>query len=484
MATKASPPDMPNVSHLLKPFIPLISKLLIILFLVFFGLMFLGSWYFETQAGHTYFYQNTLTGGTDVYTEPGVHLRMPYFSKITPYKQVMTVGFGEQDTLVTRAIREINVRFADTYTGMITITFRFKLPTDKEKIKTMHREFRSFDNLVDALLTKTARDVVVNTSTQYTGEEFFQGALNQFKASLSDQLSYGIYKTERKQVEVEQTGLAPVGLGQENSNELRKSKTLVWKTVPVINAEGKYVRLDNPLERYGIEVTQVTIGDTRPEQQLEKLLSEKKRLVADRIKTVQEQETAKEQAKTAQLKAEIERTKAKQEALKQKELAVIAKQREVEEAEKQADKEIIEQQKLKDLAVIQKAKELEIAQANRDIQSANYEAAKFEAQAIREKGLAEADVTKAKYAALIPEIYAAELQRDIANIIYPNLKGIQVAMPNNVVSLGGKDGQAILPTNLDVLSSFATIGTMEKLQKQALESELQPISPAYSVPSR
>ncbi len=469
--TKPNPPDMPNVSNLVKPFIPLITKSVIVLFLIIFGLMFLGSWYFETQAGHTYFYQNTLTGKTDVYTEPGVHLRMPYFSKTTEYKQVMTVGFGEQDSVVTRAAREINVRFADTYTGLITITFRFKLPVDKEKIKTMHREFRSFNNLVDALLTKTARDVVVNTSTQYTGEEFFQGALNQFKASLIDQLRYGIYETERKQVEIVQTGLAPIGLGQENSNELRKSKTLVWKTVPVVDNAGRYVRLDNPLERYGIEVTQVTIGNTRPEQQLENLLAEKKRLVADRIKSVQEQETAKEQAKTAQLKAEIQRTIAKQEALKQKELAVIVKQREVEEAEKQADKEKIEQQKLKDLAVIQKAKELEIAQANRDIQAANYEAAKFEAQAIREKGLAEAEVTKAMYNAFEPEIYAAELQRDIANIIYPNLRHIKIEMPNNVVNLGNKDGKATLPTNLDILSSFATIGTMEKLKRQAaLES--------------
>lgn len=476
---KATPPDMPDVSKLVKPFAPLITKLIIGLFVIIFGLMFLGSWYFETEAGYTYFYQNTLTGGTNVYSEPGIHLRMPYFSKVTRYKQVMTVGFGEQDSTVTRAIREINVRFADTYTGMINITFRFKLPVDKEKFKTIHREFRNFDNLADALLSKTARDVVVNTSTQYTGEEFFQGALNQFKSALIDQLRYGIYKTERKQVEVEQTGLAPVGLGQENSNELRKSKTLVWKTVPVVDNAGVFVRLDNPLERYGIEVTQVTIGDTRPEQQLEKLLSEKKRLVADRIKTVQEQETAKEQAKTAQLKAEIERTKAKQEALKQKELAVIAKQREVEEAEKQADKEIIEQQKLKDLAVIQKAKELEISQANRDIQAANYEAAKFEAQAIREKGLAEAEVTKAMYDALDPEIYGAELQRDIANIIYPNLRHIQIEMPNNVVNLSGVDGQAALPTNLDVLSSFAAISTMEKLKQQAIETNAQ--SSTYNV---
>lgn len=400
---------------------------------------------------------------------------MPHFSRATPYKQVMTVAFGnEVEAQLTRRMPSFTVRFADTYTGNIAATFRFKLPLDKEKIKFIHRDFRGFDNLVDALLIKTAKDVVVNTATQYTGEEFFQGALNQFKASLIDQLQYGIYNTERKQVEIEQTALAPVGLGQEESTQLKRTKTLVWKTVPVVE-DGQFVRLENPLDSYGIEVTQVTLGNNNPETQLEKLLSEKKRLVAERIKTVQEQETAKEQAKTAQLKADIERTKAKQEALKQKELAIISKQREVEEAQKQAEKEKIEQEKLKDLATIQKQKELEIAQANQEIQKANYQAAQFEAKAIREKGLAEADVLKARYDARVPKIYLAEIKRDIAQVMFTHLQGIEVKMPHNLVSLGGEgDNKLKLPTNLDILSSFAAINVMEQLEKKATPENNQP----------
>ena len=112
------------------------------------------------------------------------------------------------------------------------------------------------------------------------------------------------------------------------------------------------MRLENPLDIYGIKVPQIALGTPRPEKQLEQLLADKKRLVAARIKAVQEQETTKEQAKTAQLRAEIERTKAKQNALKHKELAVIAKQREVEEAEKQAEKELIEYEKSKDIAYV------------------------------------------------------------------------------------------------------------------------------------
>jgi regulator of protease activity HflC (stomatin/prohibitin superfamily) len=376
------------------------------------SLLVISSAYFQTESGYTYYYQNTLTGKIEVYTEPGVHFRTPFFSRVTPYKQVMTIVFGNSHgERVSRIQRAITVRFADTYTGDIQATFRYKLPQDINKIKNIHQDFRSFENLIDALLTKTSRDVVVNTATQYTGEEFFQGGLNQFKSALSDQLRNGIYKTERKRVEVEEMALAPVGLNQQDSTQLRKAKSLVWKTVPVRKSDGKVERLENPLDIYGIEVTQITLGSPIPEVQLEKLLADKKRLVADRIKAVQEQETAKEQAKTAQLRAEIERTKAKQEALKRKELAVISKQREVEEAQKQAEKEIIEYEKVKKLAEIQKAKELAMAQAELEIQKANFEAAQFEAKAIREKGVAEADVLQAKYKARIPEIYLAEIQR-------------------------------------------------------------------------
>lgn len=455
-----------DLSNTIKKLIVNLSIIFVVIMLLFF---IAEQGYFQTEAGYTYHYQNTLLGDVKIYTEPGVHFKIPFFSRATPYKQVMTVAFGnlEEETNLTRSKQAITVRFADTYTGNIPATFRFKLPQDKRKITIIHQEFRGFENLVDALLIKTARDVVVNTATQYTGEEFFQGGLNQFKASLDDQLRNGIYKTERKRVEVEEMALAPVGLGQEDSTQLRKAKTLVWKTVPVIGSDGKVERLDNPLDSYGIEATQITLGTPLPESQLEKLLADKKRLVADRIKAVQEQETTKEQAKTAQLRADIERTKAKQEALKQKELAVIAKQREVEVAEKQKEKEIIEYQKAKELAEIEKAKELAMAQAEREIQKANFEAAQFEAKAIRETGIAEAEVLRAKYEARIPEIYLAEIKKDIANVLYPNLKGINVTMPHNIVNLGEQSDK--FQTNLDVLSSFAAIGVMEKLEKKTIE---------------
>jgi len=423
-----------------------------------------------TDAGMTYVVQNNLTGALDVHMDPGIHYRVPFFSTVTTYKQVITASFEDQSA--------VTARFADTYVGMIPVTFRFKLPRHADGIRKMHREFRSEDNLVQSLLMRNAANVTVITATQYTGEEFFQGGLNQYKTQLADQLQNGIYLTERKQVEVEQTDLAPVGADQDSSNkrgQLVKAKQLVWKTVPIVDGNGMPKRAENPLSQYGIDVTQVLIGDPRPEQNLDRLLMDKKRLVAERIKTVQEQETSKAQAKTEQLKKEIERTKAVQDAQREKELVVIKNQREVEVAKQIAERETIEQRKLQDLAVIQKDKELAVARAGLDIQKANAQAAKFEAEAIASKGKAEAEVLSAMYKAKSQnkEIFLAETQRDMAQALYGNLKDFKVEMPQNVI-LGaggpGAGGAGKMPSNLDVITGFSALGLMEKALGHKVQS--------------
>lgn len=416
--------------------------------------------YFLTDAGVTYVHQNTLTGKIDVYVEPGMHYRMPFFSTVTEYKQVITESFGSDEKKDKRP--PTLVRFADTYTGAIPSAFRFKLPADPEKVIKIHKEFRNQLNLEEALLDKNAQNVTIITATQYTGEEFFQGGLNQFKSQLADQLANGVYETVRKQVEVEQMDLAPVGLDSNETGKVELRTQLVWKTVPVYDEKtGQLRRAENPLAQYGIEVTQVTIGDPKPEQQLETLLMEKKRLVAERIKAVQEQETAKAQAKTEQLKKEIERTKEVQDAQRQKELAVINQVKEVEVAKQIAARQIVEERKHQEIAQIEREKQLEIARANLEINQANAKAAKAEAEAILEKGTAEAAVLEKKYSALQKnkEIYLAEMQRDVARDLYANMKNFKVSMPENYIQ---GDGSGRMTSNLDVITGLAALGVMKE----------------------
>jgi uncharacterized membrane protein YqiK len=220
------------------------------------------------------------------------------------------------------------------------------------------------------------------------------------------------------------------------------------------------MRLENPMAQYGIQVSQVTIGKPEPDNALNTLLTEKRKLVGQKISAQQQIETNIVEAEAAKQEREISKQRAIQDAQKEKELAIIAEQQLTDVERQRALKETVQREKEKALAVIEKQKELEIAQANRGIQEAAAEAARYEAEAIKAKGLAEAEVERAKLQAkqAAQDIYMAEIQRDIAQVMYPALKDVKIDMPD-FYSAGSGDGAA--PTSLDV---FTTLGAMKELQ--------------------
>jgi hypothetical protein len=540
--------------------------LLILLGLIIY--LMVSSSVFRTQSGYVTIYENQLTGQIKVFYEPGIHFKIPLISQVTRYNQVWTVNFGTP--FAGKQILEkgpIKLRFADSYTAQIPAIFRYKLPLNKDILKRIHQDFNNFHNLIDSLLIPISKSVMVSTATQYTGEEFFLGGLNTFKSQLRTQLQYGIYETERQQVEVEQRDLA--GLFQDESKSQRTTSLKIWKTMPIKDADGDFKRMDNPLVDYGITVTQVELGVPIADQELAQLLDDKKRFdrvanqKADELalileeqkvkladiskeertqlalirkeqktqlaieakqKTIQlaqedrnqefqlaqkatslalvkedekiklakkaeelllEKEDAKiELAKKEKLLViELATTKARKEeelviqqedekiklaqqakeqkimlAKKAEEFALVQEQQKIQMAQVQKDEQIQLAQEATNLALVQKSKEIQlakkdqelavveqekkiqvakksqelaIAQANQDIQKANLEAAQFEAKVTREQGLAAADVLKAQYEARNPELYQAEIQKEIAAIIYPNLKGLHVTMPHN-----------------------------------------------------
>lgn len=426
-------------------------------------LVLVTSTWFTTSEGYLYYVQNKLTGNTAVYSDPGIHLKMPLFTNIYEYHLVATIDATDEQGSFTRDLPPISVGFADTYTGSIPATFRFRLPIDEQNFRKLHEDFRSYSNLVDTLLVNNSKNVAVVTATQYTGEEFIQGGVNAYKAQMEDQLRNGLYVTERRSVEVQDTGYAPVSSTNSDAQLVEEQTRIVIKNVIVIDPNtGQPKRLENPLAQYGIQVSQVTIGKPIPDSQLDNLLNDKRRSVGEKITANQEIDTNRVKAEAAKQEREIEKQKAIQDAQREKELAIIAQQQEVEVERQRALKEIVQQNKQKDVAVIEKQKELEIAQANRGIQKANAEAAEFEAQAILKKGLAEAEVEQAKLQAKqqASNIYMAEIQRDIAEVMYPALKDVVIDMPDYYS--GGVSSD--LPTSLEV---FTTLGAIEKINAQA-----------------
>ena len=108
-----------------------------------------GTW-FTTDEGFTYVVQNTWTGNVGTINGAGTHIKMPFFTKITEYKQVATVdlsGVVRNGQMIaapnvgkfTRQQAAAEVAFADTYTGDIPAQFRFRLPSSEDEMLALHK---------------------------------------------------------------------------------------------------------------------------------------------------------------------------------------------------------------------------------------------------------------------------------------------------------------------------------------------------------
>ena len=417
------------------------------------------------QLGYTYVYQNSVTGKKEVFHGPDFIIKPPFVATITEYKKDTTLSFAphEAGEYFSSISDPIKIAFADTYKAQLIVNARMVLPHDDEKMLALHESFRTYDNLVRSLYTKTMVDVAVNTATQFTAEEVFQGGLNGLKSAIEDQANAGVYVTRRQKVLAESgvTDRAEIGNKKTDSETVHKA-IYVWKAVPLRDRNGKIRRTKNPLTQYGVQVTQVNLAEPLPEKLLETLLDRKKKLVAEKIASIQEQENAKTEIETSKLKGEAARVKAEQVQLVIADAAIITQKKEVKIAQQIALREIVEKQKLADLAVINKTKELQIAVANEEIEKANAKAAKYQANAIEYKGFAEANVKKAMYLAVREDILVLEVEKATQLAKYNAMKTAKVTLPENVTIMGGGSGES--PT-LDTLSNYAILGMKDSLQK-------------------
>ena len=124
---------------------------------------------------------------------------------------------------------------------------------------------------------------------------------------------------------------------------------------------------------------------------------------------------------------------------------------------------MIKDQNLNVKFIINKNKELQVAKANEGIQIANEKAAKYEAQAKLHNGLADAQILEARYNAYDKVLYSMEIQRDTMIRVTSNLQGINITMPQTMIS-GGANGKAI--NSLDTVMEAIGIQKLQEIAKQ------------------
>jgi len=417
---------------------------------------------FNVEAGE-FAVEQTPGGKLIAHMTPGYKFKYPFVGNVWYYDEVTTVVYDDvEGDYGSSKNKPYRITFADTYGGLVKGSFRVELSKDPDQLIETHRAFKSYDNFIESGAEKFTNELLTYTAQQFTGESFMQGGQNEYKNRLEDQARNGLYETKRTAVKVQKES-GQVNVNQDNASKTTKSEAVIYKNVIQRDPKGAPLRQENSMSKYGVFVPQVTIAGFLPEPDLESFMKNKKDMVRKRARLIEDQENERQQAITAKLKGDRERVEKKQLALMEKDQAEIELSKQVAVAKLQADKEAVERQKLADLAIIDKKKELQMATDNENIQKANERAAKFEAQAMLHKGIAEAKILKAKYDAYDKKLYAMEIQRDTMTKVTENLQGITVKMPNVNIS-GGSNGTTM--NSVDTVLNAIGVQKLEEIAKQ------------------
>lgn len=409
--------------------------------------------------------QNNFTGGYTWHTTEGMKWKVPFFSKVHTYNSVSTVAVTDDEGVSERASVSrlpMPITFADNYGGRVEASWRVKLPTSPDLLEKFHQDVKGQKNFEGNTLLTFARDMLNLTSDQFLAQDFMQGGKGAFKQRLEDQGDNGMLVTKREKVLVTGQVADQNATSTGNRDQGKTTQQFVYKVVIQRDQEGKPLRREHSLAKYGIEVFQTDLGEFHPAADLVDYVATIKERERARAKVVAEQRIERDMAVTEQLRGDRERIQVKNIALKDKAKAVIEAEKKVELAELQAKRETVERQKVADLAVIDKNRELQIAEANEGIEKANAIAAKHAANAIKAKGFAHAAVDAAKLKAKSDNrtIYLAELQRDVDIAIAKALPQTKIDSPDVVMMNGsGADGQGAVS---DLLSAKLVKDLVEK----------------------
>lgn len=343
-------------------------------------LVWLSGSLFETNKfGNYQIKQAAMTGTISVRNEPGFYWQGG--GSIVTYPVSEDVNFETEN---------LKVRFNDGSVASVVGTVKFKLPTDPEKQKELHRDYGNYDNVEKNLIVRNVSEALSNTATYMVAEDSYASGRAVFSDLAMQQLKDGIFKTSTKTVEVIDT----------DGTKFKK------KEIRVVYDENGNPVIQKPslLKHYGIEILQFVVNDFEYDEKIKDLIARKKDAEQNKVVAMANAEKAKQDAITAEEQGKARVAEARANAEVEKITAVV-------EAQKKAE-----------------VAELEAKQA------------KFEAQKIAEKGKAEAEVARQKVAAGLTPLEKATLEKETAIGVAQQLANVK--FPDTMVISGGSDGKA------------------------------------------
>jgi len=349
---------------------------------------------FETNTfGNYQIKQAAATGTITVRNEPGLYWQG--FGDIITYPVSEDVDFENEN---------LQVRFNDGSVAKVKGTVKFKLPSNPEKQKELHRDYANYKNVERDLILRNVAEALSNTATYMVAEDSYSSGRADFSNLAMQQLKEGIFKTSTKMVDV---------VDSEGTKFKRKEIRVVYD-----ENGNPVIQKPSLLKHYGIEVLQFVVNDFEYDDVVNTLISEKKKKEQEQNVSRQEAEKAKQEAITAEARGNARIAEAKAEA-------EVQKTREVVQAEKNA--------------AVAKLK----AEQEKEVARLAAEQAKFEAEKIKAQGEAEAYAAKMKVEAGLTPLERANIEMKTKIGIAEALA--KVKFPDRMVIAGGSNNGGINP---------------------------------------
>jgi len=345
------------------------------------------------------------TGHLSVITDPGIKLSA--LGNVYEYDKVVAVstpmftgeragqdGGNEERVSTADHIASPTIRFSDAAKADFYGIARVELPTSRDGMLKIHKEFGSDEALVNNLLKSTFYSAAINSARLMSIQEYITKRGSDFDEYFSDQFMNGLYKTQVTQEVQNSTGarqgnkmVVDGEIINRDGSKTEQSDQINEVVKLVMDKNGQPVRqgLDD-IENYNLKVVTARVTYVNPEEKVRTLIGKQRDAEAaaalaenDRRKSLLEAEAAKAngqklvaEAEAKQLVNQIKETTIA-ETEKKKQTIEAQKNLEVAKLEKKAEQEryersLIEAKKIKALADAQAHKKRVILQADNALQ--------------------------------------------------------------------------------------------------------------------
>ena len=337
--------------------------------------------------------QYPLTGKMSYWTEPG--FKWQWFGKTTEYYKTQQFWFGGKDVDGNSHGTPIKVIFNDASVGYIYGSLRVILPTDIDHLRLIQTAYNGMDRLMNDLVAQNVVKVIYASGPLMSAFESYAEKKNDMVAYITDQLTYGVYKTTVR---------------EEDSIDSFTGETKKVKVASLIvdeNAPNGYVRSEkSPFTSYGVIIDQVSITEITYDDK-----------VNQQIQTQQQANMSIQTKKAEALAAQQDAIKAEAEG---KAAAAKAKW---------------EQEKIK-------ATEVTKAEQEREVARLASEKAEFDKKRIVAEGQAEAEANRLKVAAGVTPQEKLEWEYKTKVGVAEALS--KIALPRIIMSSGNGSGNSAM----------------------------------------